>query len=406
MNEELYIHEGTILHMISEGYTYQQISDYLVGVTGESTGLSPRSLRRFCASRNIGPRGLEDAILQHIVCSAISSVGHSYGRRTMHGMLASRGIHVSQSRLAAAMQIIAPIQYAARRRNIQRMVNPFPYHASYYGEKIHLDQNEKCVMFGVTHVVAIDGYSRKIVGFITIPKKNPIVIYNVLFRPLLETEGIWEQVRVDHGTEFTLVATAQEHLAHFRQSHHHQPILQSTSRHNHRAERIWPEVNQRINYPVKRVLVDMENNEDIHMSNEVTKFCVSWVTIHVMQDAINTFVQSWNNHRIPGGRGGIPLNLASRANRVTPLHATSIPSTTAIIQLHEQSGTRLRRDATYGSDPLDGNTQLQELRKRDFLMRFPDFRLIFQDIIHNNGFLFRLSIKHFIELTNNFAALL
>lgn len=69
----------------------------------------------------------------------------------------------------------------------------------------------KCVMFGVTHVLAIDGYSRKIVGFITIPKKNPIVIYDVLFRPLLQTEGMWEQVRVDRGTEFTLLITAQLH---------------------------------------------------------------------------------------------------------------------------------------------------------------------------------------------------
>lgn len=221
----------------------------------------------------------------------------------MHGMLASQGIHVSQARLAAAMELIAPVQYAARRCNIQRMINPFPYHASYYGEKVHLDQNEKCVMFGVTHVLAIDGYSRKIVRFITIPKKNAILIYDLLFRPLLQSEGMWEQVRGDHGTEFTLLITAQLHLSHFRQFHHHQPVLQSTSRQNHRAELIWPEINQRINYPVKRILIDMENNEDIIMSNQVTKFCVSWVTINVMRGAIHIFIQSWNNHCIPADEG-------------------------------------------------------------------------------------------------------
>lgn len=182
------------------------------------------------------------------------------------------------------------------------------------------------------------------------------------------------------------------HLAHFRRSHHHQPVIQSTSRQNHRAERIWPEINQRINYPVKRVLTDMENNEDINMGDAVTKFCVSWVTIHVMQDAINTFIQSWNNHRIPGRRGGIPCNLASQANRICPLSLIAIPSTIDIVQLHEQDGNQLRRDATYGSDPLNGYTQLQELRKRDLSMQFPDFRLIFQDILHNNGYLFRICI--------------
>ena len=39
-------------------------------------------------------------------------------------------------------------------------------------KNLHLDQNEKVVMYGMTHVVAVDGYSRKIVGFITLPVKK------------------------------------------------------------------------------------------------------------------------------------------------------------------------------------------------------------------------------------------
>ena len=49
---------------------------------------------------------------------------------------------------------------------------------------MHLDQNEKLAMYGVTHVIAVDGFSRKIVGMITIPVKNPIAIYNALMKPL------------------------------------------------------------------------------------------------------------------------------------------------------------------------------------------------------------------------------
>ena len=59
-----------------------------------------------------------------------------------------------------------------------------------------LDQNEKVVMYRMTHVVAIDGYSRKIIGFITLLVKNA---YDCLFRPLLLKEGLWVQVRVDHA---------------------------------------------------------------------------------------------------------------------------------------------------------------------------------------------------------------
>ncbi len=109
-------------------------------------------------------------------------------------------------------------------------MNPVPYRATYYGEKIHLDQNEKLVMFGVVHVAAIDGFSRKLVGFSTMPRKNPITIYNTVFRPLLITEGIWDQVRTDHGTEFALIGSIQEYLSSHRRHQERSPLLQTTSR--------------------------------------------------------------------------------------------------------------------------------------------------------------------------------
>ena len=36
-------------------------------------------------------------------------------------------------------------------------------------------------MFGCTHICALDGYSSKIVGFITLPVKNNYTIYSDLF---------------------------------------------------------------------------------------------------------------------------------------------------------------------------------------------------------------------------------
>lgn len=47
--------------------------------------------------------------------------------------------------------------------------NPIIYCAEYFGHKLHIDQNKKLVMYGVTHICAIDGYSGMIVGFITTP---------------------------------------------------------------------------------------------------------------------------------------------------------------------------------------------------------------------------------------------
>ena len=265
---------------------------------------------------------------------------------------------------------------------------------------------EKCVMFGVTHVLAIDGYSRKIVGFITIPKKNPILIYDHLFRLLLR---LWNQVWTDHGTEFSLIAKAQLCLSISCQNQSRQPILQSVSRQNHYAERIiWPEINQRINYPIKCVLVDMENNDEINMGEEVTKFCVSWVTIKVIEVAILTFVHAWNSrnsHRIPGPQGGIPNVLALHRN-ITVLPSTSVPSTPQIIGVHESNGRRLSRTFVYGSDPLCNHLELQALCERDFFHQFPSMTNVFESVLLGNASLLRECIQYFIRITKSFSMLL
>ena len=115
----------------------------------------------------------------------------------MSGLLRSQGIVVGENRIGRSMQRVAPTAQIGRQRRAGRHLNPPPYTARFFGDKIHLDQNEKIAMYGVTHVMAIDGFSRKIVGMITIPVKNQISIYSTLFRPMFLQYGLWQQLRVD-----------------------------------------------------------------------------------------------------------------------------------------------------------------------------------------------------------------
>ena len=100
----------------------------------------------------------------------------------MQGLLSSRGIRASQSRIGKSLAVVAPVYHQARRTDTARKTNPTPYKADYFGQKLHVDQNEKLVMYGVTHYAAIDGYSGMVVGFISMPQKNPVTIYEHLFR--------------------------------------------------------------------------------------------------------------------------------------------------------------------------------------------------------------------------------
>ena len=348
--------ELQIRSLVNRGESHEDISAVLRQRLPALAGVSRRSVRRFCASRGIFYRSrLSDQQLDRIILAIVTSVGHSYGRRTIHGLLSAEGIHVSQRRVGRSLARVAPIPLQIRRHQAHRNLNPPLYTAHFYGEKVHFDQNEKLSMYGVTHVMAVDGYSRKIVGMITIPVKNPITIYNTLMKPLLETEGMWEQVRLDHGTEFAPVVIVQQHLASQRlRQTQHLPILQSTSRQNHRIERMWPEINARINYPIKRVLVAMESSGEIDMSQDVTKFCVSWTTINTVQIAVQNFIHAWNNHRIPGRRGGVPNALAAATSLTTPLSLAMIPSTSQALQLHTALGGTVTPEHVFGQGPSSG----------------------------------------------------
>ena len=63
-----------------------------------------------------------------------------------------------------------------------RSFNPKVHKADYFGHKLHIDQNEKLVIYGVTHVVARDGYSGMNIGYATMAIKNNSTIYEKMFR--------------------------------------------------------------------------------------------------------------------------------------------------------------------------------------------------------------------------------
>jgi len=150
----------------------------------------------------------------------------------------------------------------------------------------------------------------------------------------------------------------------------------------------------------------MEEQEEIDMNDDLTKFCVSWVTINVLTPAIQKFVSSWNSHRIPGGNGGVPNVLARVSNETTPLQSASVPSVDYAVTLHENAGGTLSPEGYYGVDPIAGYPQLQELRLRDFKLTYPSMDELFEDVLHHHGAGFKQAIHFFVHLTQSYGTLL
>ena len=149
----------------------------------------------------------------------------------MQGYLSFNGIKAGQRQIGEVLPLSGPQHYHAARQNAtSQHLNPHPYVADYFGHKLHVDQNEKIGMFGVTHIAAIDGFSNMVVGFVSMPVKNNIEIYKEMFFSVLATYGLWDQIRVDHGKEWVLMLYVQELLADLRTNVHRAPHLQSSSK--------------------------------------------------------------------------------------------------------------------------------------------------------------------------------
>ena len=91
-------------------------------------------------------------------------------------------VNISQRRISTALQMAAPQYHQCRQTNTARLTNPIPYKADYFGHKLHIDQNGKLVMYGVTHVTAIDGHSRFFLCGVTMLVNNNQIIYEKVYR--------------------------------------------------------------------------------------------------------------------------------------------------------------------------------------------------------------------------------
>ena len=100
----------------------------------------------------------------------------------MKGYLASQGLHLGEHRISSSLSRVDPQSHDRRRQDAIDRSNLKPYIANYFGHKIHLDQNEKLIHFGVTHVIAVDGYSGMIVSHATMPIQNNLIIYENVYR--------------------------------------------------------------------------------------------------------------------------------------------------------------------------------------------------------------------------------
>ena len=167
---------------------------------------------------------------------------------------------------------------------------------------------------------------------------------------------------------------------------------------NHMIERFWVEINSRVNYPIKKVLIAMEARDDISLLSPLHKYCISWFTLRVASAGCAIAVRSWNNHSIP--TKGTPVRRMNNNNHSARINDSQIPSVESAVASFCSTGGSLTLFPKFGEDPLDGNDELKQIRYEEFYRVYPDFNAIFHAVVNANHSMFTDGLKYYISLTD------
>lgn len=301
----------------------------------------------------------------------------------------NHGIKASHSVINSNLAMIDAENFHRRRARVI-IRNPIPYRANHFGHKLHIDQNEKLFMYGVFHAACIDGFSSKIVRHVILPEKNNVLIYDSLYKPMVEEKGIWDMMRTDHGTEWALIQFMQNDLQQYRMNTNGLPFVQSYSKTNLRIERWWVEVNKRVNYPLKQILRDMDEDGELNHEDRNKWFIIGEYIRRICQVGVDRLVTSWNHHAVP--HRGRPNDLEVNVGQVPQ----PLPTGMEAAAQYEIGGGRITRPTKINS--IEDNV-LREARDIDFISNIHSFEDIYNEVMQGNSNIFKMALSRYVAIT-------
>ena len=72
-------------------------------------------------------------VLDFTMCQILDLGWTTWGRKMVKGYLNNCGITAGEKRIGRALSVVSPVYQAQRNSKTARQMNPFPYHADYFG---------------------------------------------------------------------------------------------------------------------------------------------------------------------------------------------------------------------------------------------------------------------------------
>ena len=351
-------------------FTWTKISSLL--------GISRSTLYRYleregidltCTYSEISNSDLDCRIL------AIKQEHPNDGERLITGHLYRLGIILPRSRIRASIHRVDPVNTAIRRSvTIRRRV----YCVDGPNSLWHIDGHHKLIKWRFVVHGGIDGFSRTIVYLHCSTNNFPSTVM-ASFADAVCKYGVPNQIRSDRGGENVQV---WEYM--LEQHRSESAVLVGSSTHNERIERLWRDVYRCVGVLFADLFREMESDNALSCLNEVDLFCLHTVFLPRINSALDSFLESWNNHPVSTEHNRTPNQLfvdgALRQNMIPtphiPTHAVgNIPIPTS------SEAVEVPRSAFLPCDRL-----LHELERHDMLHASDDFGYsVYKHVCHIVG---------------------
>ena len=222
------------------------------------------------------------------------------GERMVIGHLIASGVTVQRARIRAAIHRVDPVNTALRRSiTVRRRV----YHVEGPNCLWHVDTNHKMIRWRIIIHGGIDGYSRTLV-FLNCSDNNHSATNLSFFKKAVRKYGMPEKVRTDLGGENVDIwrYMVEEHES-------ESAVITGSSTHNERIERMWRDVYRCVSVLFCDTFRELEDDGDLDVLNEVDMHCLHRIFLGRINQALKSFVLSWNNHPLSTEHNSTPNQL-------------------------------------------------------------------------------------------------
>ncbi|XP_068702664.1 uncharacterized protein [Montipora foliosa] len=236
-----------------------------------------------------GRRTLISAELREVV-EEIKSRSMDAGIIMIEGELAARNLYASRSDISDALISVDPVGANLRWRNLTPRVT---YSVPAPNSLWHLDGNHKLIRWRLVVHGGIDGYSRLVV-YLKCSDNNRAATVASLFVSATE-EFCWpSRIRIDKGVENGEV----KRLMLQRRGEGRGSVLQGSSVHNQRIERLWRDMRKMVTEYFRRLFYFLENQALLDATSEIDLAALHLVFIPRINNSLRNFKASWNNHKL------------------------------------------------------------------------------------------------------------